>query len=47
MNEWSYISIPSYVYMAWYIVKPRGNFTFTYPIEKLFQVRTAGEITEL
>jgi len=24
---WSYASIPPYVFMAWYLVKHRGNFT--------------------
>jgi hypothetical protein len=28
-NEWSYISTPQYVFMAWCLVKHRDNFTFT------------------
>jgi hypothetical protein len=28
-NAWSYTSTPQYVFMAWYKVKHRDNFTFT------------------
>jgi hypothetical protein len=28
INEWSYTSIPPYVFMAWCLVKHRDNFTF-------------------
>jgi hypothetical protein len=28
-NEWNYTSIPQYVFMAWCLLKHRGNFTFT------------------
>jgi hypothetical protein len=31
-NAWSYTSPPPYVFMAWYLVKPRDNFTFTLPL---------------
>jgi len=27
-NEWSYTSIPQYVFIAWCLVKHRNNFTF-------------------
>jgi hypothetical protein len=30
-NEWSYTSIPQYVFTAWYLVKHRDDFTFTTP----------------
>jgi hypothetical protein len=30
VNTWSYISIPPYVLMAWYLVKQRDNFTFIF-----------------
>jgi hypothetical protein len=26
-NAWSYISTPTYVFMAWHLVKHRENFT--------------------
>jgi hypothetical protein len=29
-NAWSYASIPQYVFMAWYLVKQRNNFTFIF-----------------
>jgi hypothetical protein len=29
-KAWSYNSTPPYVFMAWYLVKYRNNFTFTY-----------------
>jgi hypothetical protein len=28
VNSWSYTSTPSYIFMAWYLVKHRDNFTF-------------------
>jgi hypothetical protein len=28
---WSYTSTPQYVFMAWFLVKHRDNFTFTLP----------------
>jgi len=28
-NAWSYTSTPQYVFMAWFLVKHRDNFTFT------------------
>jgi hypothetical protein len=28
-NEWSYICIPLYAFMAWYLDKHGDNFTFT------------------
>jgi hypothetical protein len=28
-NEWRYTSTPQYAFMAWCLVKHRGNFTFT------------------
>jgi len=28
-TAWSYTCIPPYVFMAWYLVKYRDNFTFT------------------
>jgi hypothetical protein len=27
-NAWSYVSTPPYVFMAWCLIKHRGNFTF-------------------
>jgi hypothetical protein len=30
-NAWSYTFTPQYVFMAWYLVKHRDNFTFTLP----------------
>jgi len=30
-NMWIYTSTPHYVFMAWYLVKHRENFTFTLP----------------
>jgi hypothetical protein len=29
-NAWSYTSTPQYVFMAWYLVKERDNFTFIF-----------------
>jgi hypothetical protein len=29
-NEWSYTSYPQNVFMAWYLVKHRDNFNFTF-----------------
>jgi hypothetical protein len=29
-NAWSYTSTPEYVFVAWYLVKHRENFTFTF-----------------
>jgi hypothetical protein len=29
-NVWSYISTPPYAFMAWYLVKHRDRFTFTF-----------------
>jgi hypothetical protein len=29
-NAWSYTSIPQYVFMAWYLLKYREKFTFTF-----------------
>jgi hypothetical protein len=29
-NVWSYTSTPLYVFMAWYLVKHKENFTFTF-----------------
>jgi hypothetical protein len=29
-NTWSYTSTPPYVFMAWYLVKNRDNFTLPY-----------------
>jgi len=29
-NAWSYICTPPYVFMTWFFVKPRDNFTFTF-----------------
>jgi len=31
-NEWSYTSTPQYAYMAWWLVKHRDNFTFTFTL---------------
>jgi hypothetical protein len=31
-NEWNYTSIPQYVFMPWYLVEYRNNFTFTFII---------------
>jgi hypothetical protein len=31
-NTWSYISTPQYVFMEWFLVKHRDNFTFTFYI---------------
>jgi hypothetical protein len=28
-NAWSYTSTPQYVFMVWYLVKLRDNFTFS------------------
>jgi hypothetical protein len=28
-NSWSYTTTPQYVFMAWFLVKHRDNFTFT------------------
>jgi hypothetical protein len=28
-NAWSYTFTPSYVFMAWYLVKNKDNFIFT------------------
>jgi hypothetical protein len=45
-NEWRYISIPQYVFMAWCLVKYRNNFTFTFFIEKWLK-SDAGSIKRL
>jgi hypothetical protein len=29
-NSWSYTFNPQYVFMAWCLIKHRGNFTFTF-----------------
>jgi hypothetical protein len=29
-NAWSYTSMPQYVFMAWYLVKHKDIFTFTF-----------------
>jgi hypothetical protein len=29
-NAWSYTSTPQYIFMKWYLVKNRHNFTFTF-----------------
>jgi len=29
-NSWSYTFTPPYVFIAWYLVKQRDNFTFTF-----------------
>jgi len=29
-NIWSYTFTPLYIFMEWYLVKCRGNFSFTY-----------------
>jgi hypothetical protein len=29
-NAWSYIFTPPYVFMVWYFVKHRDNFTYTF-----------------
>jgi hypothetical protein len=29
-NAWSYTSTSQYAFMAWYLVKHRDNFTFTF-----------------
>jgi hypothetical protein len=29
-NAWIYTSTPPYVFMTWYLVKLRGNFTLTF-----------------
>jgi hypothetical protein len=29
MKARGYTSTPPYVFMAWYLVKPKGNFAFT------------------
>jgi hypothetical protein len=31
-NAWRYVSAPQYVFMAWYLVKHRDNFAFTFTI---------------
>jgi len=31
-NAWSYTSTPPYVFMVWYLVKHRDNFTFTFSL---------------
>jgi len=31
-NAWNYTSTPQYVFVAWYFVKRRGNFTFTFQL---------------
>jgi predicted membrane channel-forming protein YqfA (hemolysin III family) len=33
-SEWSYTSIPQYVFMAWCSVKHRDNFIFTFTLFK-------------
>jgi len=38
-NVWSYTSIPPYVFMAWYSVKHRDNFTFTLPYDFHHQIK--------
>jgi len=30
-NALSYTSSPAYIFMAWYLVKRRNNFSFTLP----------------
>jgi hypothetical protein len=30
VNDWSYTSTPSHIFMAWYIVRHRDNFNFTF-----------------
>jgi hypothetical protein len=34
-NVWSYTSTPPYVFMAWYLVKQRENFTITFVSTKM------------
>jgi len=34
-NLWSYTSTPSYIFMAWYLVKHRDKFTLTYEVLKI------------
>jgi hypothetical protein len=31
-NSWSYTSTPQYVFVAWFLVKHRNNFTLTLPL---------------
>jgi hypothetical protein len=35
-NAWSYTSIHTNIFMAWYFIKPRDNFTFTLPLFSSF-----------
>jgi hypothetical protein len=32
-NVWSYTSILPYMYMAWYLIKHRENFAFTFILD--------------
>jgi hypothetical protein len=32
-NAWNYIFTPQYIFVVWYLVKHRGNFTFTLFVE--------------
>jgi hypothetical protein len=34
-NSWSYTSTPQYVFMAWCLVKHKGNFSFALPYPTL------------
>jgi hypothetical protein len=50
-NTWSYTSTPQYVFMAWCLVKHRGNFTFEYKLlckaaEKRGSIPTAATVIE-
>jgi hypothetical protein len=38
-NTWSYTFTPSYVFMAWYLIKYRDSFTFTWSCTQKLQWR--------
>jgi hypothetical protein len=36
LNAWSYTSTPPYIFMTWYVVEHRDNFTFTFTTTSKF-----------
>jgi hypothetical protein len=34
-NAWIYMSTPTYVFMAWYLVKHRDKFTYLFTLENV------------
>jgi len=39
-NAWSYTSTPQYIFIVWYLVKARYNFTFTISNNNMDDART-------